>query len=706
MIFKWCYDIYLKDINKENDMAKLICGQNDLETWCKKNGREELLKEWDYDSNEGMINKFGADISKPKFVMPNSSFKVGWICNKGHHYIASIGNRTALNRGCPYCSNRLILKGFNDLATWCHDNNREYILKEWNYGKNDTIPEKMSHANSKKIWWKCELGHEWEATIASRTTGRPSGCPYCSVPPKKILVGFNDLETWCKKNKRENLLSEWDYEKNDILPCEVTFGSGKYIWWKCNKNHEWKTQIHNRTEGSKTNCPICSRTQTSFPEQTISYYLMQKYDILQRYHVKGREVDVFLPKYNIAIEYDGLMWHSGKKKMVQDLKKTKVLLQEGIKLIRIREAIENNIVKEEGQNVIEFVAKNGKYITAEFEWAIFEMYKLINAITGQKEIPDIDMQRDQFLIRAHYMNVLRENSVAAVFPELIKEWDLIKNEGVTPDSFSSKNNKKVWWKCSKGHSWLASINTRGVRKLGCPYCAGQRVISGDNDLETWCKENNMELLKEWNYDKNKKKPYEIPKSYKEKVFWKCAKGHEWAATVYNRVNGTGCPICNTGNNIKRNKISLEEWCLSNNSKLCEEWNYKKNDKVTPRTVTYGSHIKVWWKCSKGHEWQAQIKSRLYNHGCPYCSSTNKRAIPGVNDLETWCRNNDKEYILKEWDYEKNGELYPVNVTRGSHKKIWWKCSQGHRWEAVIKDRTKLHGNKCPICRKGNAELDV
>lgn len=279
----------------------------------------------------------------------------------------------------------------------------------------------MSHANSKKIWWKCELGHEWEATIASRTTGRPSGCPYCSVPPKKILVGFNDLETWCKKNKRENLLSEWDYEKNDILPCEVTFGSGKYIWWKCNKNHEWKTQIHNRTEGSKTNCPICSRTQTSFPEQTISYYLMQKYDILQRYHVKGREVDVFLPKYNIAIEYDGLMWHSGKKKMVQDLKKTKVLLQEGIKLIRIREAIENNIVKEEGQNVIEFVAKNGKYITTEFEWAIFEMYKLINAITGQKEIPDIDMQRDQFLIRAHYMNVLRENSVAAVFPELIKE---------------------------------------------------------------------------------------------------------------------------------------------------------------------------------------------------------------------------------------------------------------------------------------------
>ncbi len=36
---------------------------------------------------------------------------------------------------------------------------------------------------------------------------------------------------------------------------------------------------------------------------------------------------------------------------------------------------------------------------------------------------------------------------------------------------------------------------------------------------------------------------------------------------------------------------------------------------------------------------------------------------------------------------------------GSHVKVWWKCSKGHEWEVVIKERTKINGNHCPICQK-------
>ncbi|MBD5543463.1 MAG: hypothetical protein HDR01_04240 [Lachnospiraceae bacterium] len=691
-------------------MAKLVVGVNDLETWCKNNYREDLLEEWDYISNKGLKNKLGADVSMPNLVMPNSNIKVGWICNKGHKYEAAIGNRTVINRGCPYCSGSKLLIGYNDFETWCKNNSREDLLEEWNYKKNNGLKpsEILQGGAGKKYWWIGACGHEWDAVISSRITVRqgktqlvkPAGCPYCSNPPKRILVGFNDLVSWCISNQRENLLTEWDYEKNDISPTEVTFGSGKYVWWKCNKNHEWKTQVHNRTEGSKTNCPICARTQTSFPEQAVAFYLRKEYDILQRYRIKGREVDIFIPKFNIAIEYDGLMWHSGKAKIKHDLEKTKKLVSEGITLIRLRETKDNtSINKENGQYVIEFVTINGKYVTTEFEWALNELYKVINTITNHNGIPIIDMKVDELQIRAHYMNVLKENSVASVFPELIEEWDVEKNEGITPDVFSARNNKKVWWKCSKGHSWLASINTRGEHKLGCPYCAGQRVIAGENDFESWCRDNNSVLLVEWDYEKNVVKPYEIPRTYKEKMHWKCSKGHEWEATVYNRVNGTGCPVCNNGNNVRRNKVSLAEWCSENNSSLCEEWNYEKNKDITPQSVTYGSHAKVWWKCSKGHEWEAQIKSRTYNHGCPFCSGTNKRAIKGVNDLETWCKQNDREYILDEWDEQQNEELAPDMVTWGSHKRIHWKCSKGHKWEAVVKERTKIRGNQCPICRK-------
>ena len=116
-------------------MAKLIIGENDLKTWCKKNNRENLLIEWDYNANNGLKNKFGWDVSTPDLVMPNSNIKVSWICEKGHKYEATIGNRTVNDRGCPFCSGSKLLIGYNDFETWCKNNVREDLLKEWNYEK-------------------------------------------------------------------------------------------------------------------------------------------------------------------------------------------------------------------------------------------------------------------------------------------------------------------------------------------------------------------------------------------------------------------------------------------------------------------------------------------------------------------------------------------------------------------------------------------
>lgn len=88
-------------------------------------------------------------------------------------------------------------------------------------------------------------------------------------------------------------------------------------------------------------------------------------------------MDIFLPQFNIAIEYDGSMWHSGKEKEKKDFEKTKKLISEGIRLIRLRETKDNTSVYEtDGQVVIEFIAMNGKYVTNEFEWALTELYKV------------------------------------------------------------------------------------------------------------------------------------------------------------------------------------------------------------------------------------------------------------------------------------------------------------------------------------------
>ena len=60
-----------------------------------------------------------------------------------------------------------------------------------------------------------------------------------------------------------------------------------------------------------------------------------------------------------------------------------------------------------------------------------------------------------------------------------------------------------------------------------------------------------------------------------------------------------------------------------NPVLASEWNYEKNNDLTPADVMLNSGKKVWWKCSKGHEWQATIDSRNRGNGCPKCYKERK-----------------------------------------------------------------------------------
>ena len=123
----------------------------------------------------------------------------------------------------------------------------------------------------------------------------------------------------------------------------------------------------------------------------------------------------------------------------------------------------------------------------------------------------------------------------------------------------------------------------------------------------------------------------------------------------------------------------------------KEWNYKKNLDVNPEKLIFGSKKKVWWICSKGHEWENVIANRtIHNQNCPFCS--NQKILKGYNDLETL-----NPQLAEEWNYSKNIKL-PSEVGIGSAKKVWWICSQcNYEWEMAINYRIK--GGKCPNCKK-------
>lgn len=155
-----------------------------------------------------------------------------------------------------------------------------------------------------------------------------------------------------------------------------------------------------------------------------------------------------------------------------------------------------------------------------------------------------------------------------------------------------------------------------------------------------------------------------------------------------RQRGSGCPYC-SGKKVINGVNDLQTLF----PEIAKEWNYEKNGSLRPDMVSRSSNKKVWWKCGKGHEWKAIVSSRTKgtNSKCPTCS--NHTVLAGFNDLQTTF-----PPIAKQWNYEKNGDLLPTQVVAGSGKRVWWKCENGHEWQARIIDRTKRRCADCPICK--------
>ena len=123
--------------------------------------------------------------------------------------------------------------------------------------------------------------------------------------------------------------------------------------------------------------------------------------------------------------------------------------------------------------------------------------------------------------------------------------------------------------------------------------------------------------------------------------------------------------------------------------IAKEWHPIKNAPLTPQQVTYGSNKKVWWLGSCGHEWDTAVRNRVRGQNCPICSG--RRILLGFNDLST-----TNPTLLSEWDFNKNIDITPQNVTSGSNKKVWWKCLKcGYEWVASI--QTRVRGRGCPNC---------
>jgi hypothetical protein len=245
----------------------------------------KLLSEWDFEKN----------IFTPYEVSWKSARKIWWKCKVGHSWEAPPISRS-YNHGCPYCSGRFVTDK-NSLAT-----RFPKISKEWHPDKNGNLnPSKVSYSSNKKIWWKCEYGHEWCSRVTCRTSKKTYGCPYCShqkIERKTSLLNISP-----------KLAREWNYEKNGNLTPEKVFPkSGKRVWWKCKNGHEWIAKIYSRSNGN--GCKLCKYINLtngySFKSKVEAFIYISKYKnnsdvICQKKH--GKYIfDFFIISENKYVE--------------------------------------------------------------------------------------------------------------------------------------------------------------------------------------------------------------------------------------------------------------------------------------------------------------------------------------------------------------------------------------------------------------------
>lgn len=182
---------------------------------------------------------------------------------------------------------------------YCKENNKEYLLDEWDYKKNKETPDTVSYGSHKNIFWVCKEGHEYPCRVFHRTAGR--GCPYCSG--QKVLKGYNDLVTTYPE-----IVAEWDYEKNgDLKPEDFTPKSHRNVFWICEKGHSYQTKISNRTDGKG-----CKHCASSKGEKKIENFLKEinaEYKTQNIEKDRGQLRDDFVlireDKVIGAIEYNG-----------------------------------------------------------------------------------------------------------------------------------------------------------------------------------------------------------------------------------------------------------------------------------------------------------------------------------------------------------------------------------------------------------------
>ena len=294
----------------------------------------EVAEMWD---NGG--NSIGSD------KIPIGSSISGNFCCRGerfggkkHIFIKPVSAMVAANRngtlGCPVCAGFELRRGINDFKSVCPN-----IAELWDYEANDKRPEDVYYREEKSYKFICPEGHPYSRDLLHLVRAEErgtTGCPVCAG--REVIKGVNDVESLYP-----DMLKYWCEDLNEISPSEVTPGSNKLVKIKCRVcGKVYETTVFNWCHGYVVACEDCRKRQFSIAEKELCETIKSwGFMVEENVELTGdsRTYDMYLPELDIAIEYNGLYFHSDAVRKDTNFHLDKYLdcYENGIQLIQIWE---------------------------------------------------------------------------------------------------------------------------------------------------------------------------------------------------------------------------------------------------------------------------------------------------------------------------------------------------------------------------------
>jgi len=558
--------------------------------------RPALLGEWDTEANDGL---------DPAVVTLGSGRRVWWRCAIVHRWQAKVDARARSGSRCPLCARRRASPENNLAAT------HPEVAALWHPDLNEGLGAAGVLAGSKRrVWWRCEAGHEWQARIDRSVDVRARHDSHCVLCMGWRASPENNLAV-----THPEVAAQWHPDRNgELSPGAVLAGSRRRVWWRCEAGHEWQTKVCSRVARGSS-CPMCrgQRVSATHNLAAVEPTVSATWHPTRNGELTAVQV---APRSGVRVWWQCEAGHEWQIAVYHRVDR-------GCPFCSRRRVTEETSVAALHPEWLPqwHPTRNGELTPDQVLvgsprplWWRCEVCRhdwvasaAARAHTGSG---------CQVCARANYRRA--EAPLNVTHPAVAATWHPTANGAAVPEEVTYGSDRRMWWRCEAGHEWQTTVNRRttGTR---CPYCAG-KLASPERNLAVV----RPDFARQWHPTRNGSlTPAEVtPTSSVVEVWWQCEAGHEWAATPASRVQARRCPGCVAApaNNLA---VALPA--------VAAQWHPERNGTLTPRDVSLAISQRLLGTEEIILIHHNDCGMRTFGSGCRPCAPTTSQGHLGLGE---------------------------------------------------------------------------